>query len=48
MQTYILCRVFFTAMKFLGIAYPKHWILLDLSKYLDKDLMQIDLLALSN
>ena len=37
-----------TAMKILGIAYPKHWILLVVSKYLDENLMQIDLLVLSN
>ena len=36
-----------TAMKILGIAYPKHWILLVVSKYLDENLMQIDLLVLS-
>jgi hypothetical protein len=35
-------------MKILGIAYPKHWILLEVSKYLDEHLMQIDLLVLSN
>ena len=38
----------YTAMKILGIAYPKHWILLVVSKYLDEHLMQIDLLVLSN
>ena len=38
----------FTVMKILGIAYPKHWILLEVSKYLDENLMQIDLLVLSN
>ena len=37
-----------TAMKILGIAYPKHLILLVVSKYLDENLMQIDLLVLSN
>ena len=37
-----------TVMKILGIAYPKHWILLEVSKYLDENLMQIDLLVLSN
>ena len=35
-------------MKILGIAYPKHWILLVVSKYLDEHLMQINLLVLSN
>ena len=38
----------YTAMKILGIAYPKHWILLVVSKYLDEHLMQINLLVLSN
>ena len=38
----------YTVMKILGIAYPKHWILLEVSKYLDENLMQIDLLVLSN
>jgi hypothetical protein len=34
--------------KTLGIAYPKHLILLVVSKYLDEQLLQIDLLVLSN
>jgi len=37
-----------TVVKILGIAYPKHWILLEVSKYLDENLRQIDLLVLSN
>jgi hypothetical protein len=37
-----------TVMKIFGIAYPKHMILLEVSKYLDEHLMQIDLLVLSN
>ena len=35
-------------MKILGIAYPKHLILLVVSKHLDEHLMQIDLLVVSN
>ena len=38
----------YTVMKILGIAYPKHWILLVVSKYLDEHLMHTDLLVLSN
>jgi hypothetical protein len=34
--------------KTLEIAYPKHLILLVVSKYLDEHLLQIDLLVLSN
>ena len=41
-------RTGFTVMKILVIAYPKHLILLVVSKYLDEHLLQIDLLVLSN
>ena len=38
----------YTAMKILGIAYPKHCIFIEIRKYLDEHLMHIDLLVLSN
>ena len=44
---FVSCSTY-TVMKILEIAYPKHWILLEVSKYLGEHLMQIDLLMLSN
>ena len=40
--------LFYMSAKTLEIAYPKHLILLVVSKYLDEHLLQIDLLVLSN